>query len=77
MTCQRPRCQRSRGRKATDTELLTISEECHVPAILLTDQRDGSERVERLDNRGTTRGIPAWGFGRTPQVRFARVGIVR
>src|ERR1700687_2740898 len=33
------------GPKATSHELLTISQGCHGAAILLTDQRDGSERV--------------------------------
>ncbi len=47
-----------RGWEATSPELLTISRGCHGAAILLTDQRDGSEKVSRLeqwrrDHRGS------------------------
>jgi hypothetical protein len=48
-----------RGPKATSRELLTISQGCLGAAILLTDQRDGSEKVSRLDEwRHDQQGIP-------------------
>jgi hypothetical protein len=40
-----------RGGGATSRELLTIFQGCHGAAILLTDQRDGSEKIGRLDER--------------------------
>jgi len=56
---KRRAAKRSRGRKATEDELLTISKGCHGPAILLTDQRDGSESVDGWTVCGATMGIPA------------------
>jgi hypothetical protein len=49
--------KRRSGREATRSELLTISARRHGPAILLTDQRDGSVGQTaddgRLDQWGT------------------------
>src|SRR5579863_2698863 len=49
----------SRGRGATSPDLLTISQARHGPAILLTDQRDGSGRISQPDPGGATIGDPA------------------
>src|SRR4029077_374749 len=51
-------------------ELLTISKGRLAAAILLTDQRDGSETIDGLS--GTTIGEPFTGFGREPRVWVRR-----
>src|SRR5581483_11336478 len=67
----------SRGRPATRREKLTISSPRHGAAILLTDQRDGSEKIGRLDRCGATFGDPfSEGFG-CGAVRPWQGGIVR
>src|SRR5262249_23188697 len=61
---RRPDAKRPRGRAATSREILTMSLGCHGAAILLTDQRDGSERIKPAGTRrrnlwGPLRGLVA------------------
>jgi hypothetical protein len=65
------------GPEATYPELLTLSARRHGAAILLTDQRDASERVGDWTNSGATKGDPDFGIGRQLQFQFAGCGIVR
>ena len=55
-------------------ELLTISRGCHGTAILLTDQRDGSERMSWLDRAAARPGDPGFGIGRGTAVPVRRAG---
>jgi len=66
-----------RGRDATSCELLTISRGRHGSAILLTDQRDGSEKVCRLVLPMRPKGDPLNQGAVAAEARGATRGIVR
>src|SRR5215813_4244279 len=56
-------------------EILTLSLRCHGAAILLTDQRDGSERTKRFDEwQARPKGTPFQGVGRAAMSDRGRAG---
>src|SRR5712671_2192423 len=70
-----------RCRAATCNEILVIICSCHGSAILLTDQRDGSEKISRRGKwRRDQRGTPSQGLVVAPSCRaccHGGAGIVR